>query len=366
MTLDPEMSEFTLRDLITETKAQDDGYRRIALDLANLQFVSDGLMLRDELVPLDQVAQNRLFHKVGAPVHYFEKCSRKLQAEALSEHAQRGHFGLKPKLVIRGKEVITIADSSFAALTNAAVLWAVQQGLGYESENLFTAKISYDNERLDLELVSRSKQMLIRPGDIVQAGLHIVHHRFGGPATLIEAFVLRLICSNGMTRRECVQDGIARTRRLPADRPNSRELQLDQIRRLTEQTWQGLQTQLDALQSTSTRSANVQELLTRWLQRARISVNGMMPRLLAAWRLEGEENTHFGAVNALTRVATHDLDLSSRQRRMLAALAGILAFSEVHVCPRCFSVLNGNAADDARDNSAAPVMVEAGQLALAR
>jgi hypothetical protein len=65
----------------------------------------------------------------------------------------------------------------------------------------------------------------------------------------------------------------------------------------------------------------------------------MMPRLLEAWRVEGEENTHYGAVNALTRVATHDLDLSERQRRVLAALAGILAFSEVHLCPRCFSVL---------------------------
>jgi hypothetical protein len=74
----------------------------------------------------------------------------------------------------------------------------------------------------------------------------------------------------------------------------------------------------------------------------------MMPRLLAAWRTEGEENSHYGAVNALTRVATHDLDLSERQRRVLASLAGILAFSEVHVCPRCFSVLGSSLAGDGR------------------
>jgi hypothetical protein len=99
----------------------------------------------------------------------------------------------------------------------------------------------------------------------VQAGLRIVHHRFGGEATSVEAFVLRLVCSNGMTRRECGKDGIQRTRRLPAGAPNSYELQMDQIRRLTEQTWRGLQPQLDALRATSTRPANVHELLIRWL-----------------------------------------------------------------------------------------------------
>jgi hypothetical protein len=74
----------------------------------------------------------------------------------------------------------------------------------------------------------------------------------------------------------------------------------------------------------------------------------MMPRLLAAWRVEGSETTHYGAVNALTRVGTHDQELSDRQRRVLASLGGLLAFSNVHICPRCFSVL-GTASDEAEE-----------------
>ena len=121
---------------------------------------------------------------------------------------------------------------------------------------------------------------------------------------------------------------------------------MDQIRRLVGQTLQGLEPQLMEIQATSQRPANVEELLLRWLQRARISPRNIMPRLLEAWRLEGSEATHYGAVNALTRVGTHDPELSDRQRRVLASLGGLLAFSNVHICPRCFSVL-GNGNDEA-------------------
>jgi hypothetical protein len=228
------------------------------------------------------------------------------------------------------------------------VLRAAEETLGTEGESLFVARIGHDSEGVDVDLVSPSKAIAVRRGDIVQSGLHIVHHPFGSHATLIEAFIYRLVCGNGMTRRECVSGGDrpARTRKLPVDFPNNRELQMAQIRRLTRQTWDGLQVQLDTLRATSERPAHVEELLARWLQRARMSVRTMMARLLDAWREEGAENTYYGAVNALTRVATHHQDLSERQRRALASLAGLLSFSDVHICPRCFSVLGVRSADD--------------------
>jgi hypothetical protein len=164
-----------------------------------------------------------------------------------------------------------------------------------------------------------------------------------------------------MTRRECVScDGIVRTRKLAVDYPNGREIQTSQIRRLTLKNWNGLQSQLEALRATSERPANVEELLNSLLRRARISPQQMMPRLLAAWQVEGAENSRYAAVNALTRVATHDTELSTRQRRALSALGGVLAFSTVHLCDKCYSLLTtlrGSANDSEtyvpdRDNSA--------------
>jgi hypothetical protein len=333
-----------LMEVAAAAATWDAEYAEIPTNAGELHFDATGVMNRGQLIPMDDMARTRLFRRIRAPEGYFAKHSAKFQAVALSEHAARGDFGSSPNLILRDGALITIVRGDLLSLPNAGVIRAVAEGLETESEGLSVAEIDCNIDRLDLKLVSSTRAIAVRAGDVVQSGLHIVHHRFGEHATLIEAFILRMVCGNGMTRRECVRDGIARTRKLSVDLPDGDELQMNQIRRLTRQTWNGLQAQLEALQATSERPANVRELLTRWLQRARISANVMMPRLLEAWRVEGEENTHYGAVNALTRMATHDLDLSERQRRVLAALAGILAFSEVHLCPRCFSLLGTAAA----------------------
>jgi hypothetical protein len=83
---------------------------------------------------------------------------------------------------------------------------------------------------------------------------------------------------------------------------------------------------------------DVESVFDRWLSRARLS-RQLRVRLMQAWRDEGAESTQYGAVNAITRVATHDAALSRRQRQMLASLGGLLAFSELHICSQCFSVL---------------------------
>jgi hypothetical protein len=305
-----------------------------------LKFEPDGIRYQGQSIPLDQATRSRLFDTLGAPARYWRKHTPSFQARALSEHTDRGDFGSNPTLVLRDGKLVTIVRGELIALPNGDVLRAVEEAVGIGSEGLKVTRVGADLERLDIEIVSPLKGITIRPGDIVQSGLHVSHHRFGTEATVIEAFIFRLVCSNGMTRRECVsRDGIVRTRKLPVDFPNGRDLQLAQVRRLAQQNWNGLQAQLEALKATSDRAAHVEELLTRWLQRARISVRAVMPRLLSAWREEGAEKTYYGAVNALTRVATHDPELSERQRRVLASLGGVLAFSEIHVCPRCFSVL---------------------------
>lgn len=347
----PTVSPMTINALVAAAETWDAAFTEIPVNPQELEFKPDGVMCGGALFRTDQESRKRLFDKIGAPGQYLAKHSSGLQAAALAEHSARGDFGQKPRLVLRDGGLVTIVRGELSALSNAAVIKAVHEGVQIESriesERLVVTRIAHDADRLDVELVCPSKDIAVRPGDIVQSGLHIVHERFGSQATLIEAFMYRLICTNGMTRRECVRDGLPRprTRRLPADFRNSRELQMKQIRRLAFRNWYFLRSKLEALQATSERPADVEKLLTRYLQQARISINNMMPRLLAAWREEGAENTHYGAVNALTRVATHDNSLSERQRRTLASLAGLLAFAELHICELCFSVLSRSAVE---------------------
>ncbi len=325
--------------LIAATREWESEISEIPVGPATLRFSARGVEHGTRFFGLDEPSRSRLFNKVGAPIGYLMKHAPAFQAATLAEHANRGDFGLAAKLVVRNDQIITLLKDDLLALSNASVLTAVKDALGRDVDELLIRKIDLDYDHLELILVSPSKAITVRPGDVVQSGLRITHHRFGGPATLIEAFIYRLVCSNGMTRRECVGEGGSRTRKLPVGDPNSHELQMSQIYRLTQQNWNNLQAQLDAFKATRERPAHVEELLGRWLQRGRLSPRLLLGRLMHAWREEGSENTVYGAVNALTRVATHDAGVSSRQRRALAVLGGLLAFSQTHICERCFSIL---------------------------
>jgi hypothetical protein len=313
----------------------------------------ESLILDGNSLPMEQDVRARLLAKAGAPVSYLSDRSINIQMLALQEHLQQGDFGRTPKAVLRNGRLFTIQRSDLVELTHSEVLTAVADALGRNAECLSLSRIDYADGNLELELVSPTKTREIRRGDVVKAGLHIEHCRFGDRATQVQAFNYRLVCANGMTRRECVSaEGIVRTRKLPANHPHAKELLLDQIRRLTTRTWDRLDQQLTELGAISERRADVGQLLRQWLQRARISTRvtdagntgttrTVMDRLLTAWRADGAEDTYYAAVNALTQVGSHDQELTARQRRVLSLLGGLLAFSGVHICPKCFSVLSG-------------------------
>jgi hypothetical protein len=300
-------------------------------------------------VPMERATRARLFAQIKAPEAYLSQRSIDVQSVILDEHIRQGAFGKAPRPVLRNGYLHTLKSDDLVELTHAELINSVAEGLGREGDDLNVSGVDMGSDRLSIELVSEAKQIEIRPGDVVKAGLHIEHSRYCGEATQIHAYVYRLICSNGMQRRECVSaEGIVRTRRLPATHPKAKELLLDQVRRLTTHTWQNLEAQLVELQATNGREADVPKLLGQWVQRARISSRvtdaeeprTMMDRLLRAWRDAGSESTYYGAVNALTWVGTHDLGLTPRQRQVLSMLGGMLAFSGVHICPRCFSVVS--------------------------
>ena len=342
----------TLHQLLTDMPRRDAEFavtERIPVE--RLVVTETGLTFDKNSFALDQSGRNRLLAKAKAPVAYMSERRTNVQMLALREHLSQGAYGKTPQVVTRNGQVFTILPGKLIDLGDSEVLGAATESLGKDADNLVVSKIDRADGRLELELVSPVKALEIRRGDVVQAGLHISHTRFGDQATQIQAFIYRLVCENGMMRRECItSEGLVRTRKLSVTHPNGRELQLDQIRRLTTQTWEKLEPQLAELRSTAERPANVEQLLKSMLRRARVSTRTrrgvdsnaeptVLDRLLQAWRDWGADDTYFGAVNALTRVGTHDLTLSLRQRRVLSMLGGVLAFSGHHLCPKCFSML---------------------------
>jgi len=176
-------------------------------------------------------------------------------------------------LISHGNEVHTIMPHRLLNLKSSEVFTAVIEGIEQDLESLFVTRIVDTVDRLEIELLGERKQFYVRPGDVVQGGLHIAHARFGAEATHIRSFILRLVCSNGMMRRQCVSRRRPRARKLSVNHPNAHALELNQVRRLSAEVWQSIAAKLEAHDG--------------YLQ-ARISAGTqMMDRLLGAWHVEG-------------------------------------------------------------------------------
>jgi hypothetical protein len=286
-------------------------------------------------------ARKRMLKGISAPAEYLGRLTPATQDVVASDVLKRGDCSESVSVALLDGDVYTVCRGDLLRLRKHEVVGAVIDALGANADSLSLTRIANDGDMLDLDIASPRKSIDVQRGDTVQAGFHISHSIFGDQATVVEMFTYRLICTNGMIHRSCPSQGsLGRTRKLPVQHAGGKELQIEQIRRVVSQAWEGLEPILTELRATRERKAEVENLLTGWLQRARISTSEMMPRLREAWQEDGGENTQYGAINALTRVATHGPRLSSRQRRALSSLAGLLAFRNVHICPRCFTVLS--------------------------
>jgi hypothetical protein len=240
--------------------------------IERLEITDNALIFDGNSLPLDESTRARLLTRAGAPVAYLGQRSIPVQTLALREHFREGDFGSAPRFVLRNHKLTGIHGGELVELTQTEVLDAVGETLGQAADSLTVSKIERTDERLEVELISPLKQIEARRGDVVKAGIYIKHSRFGGEATQIQAFNYRLVCENGMISRECVaSDGIVRTRKLPAGHPHAKELELDQVRRLTTRVWDSLSPRLEELRATTARRADVPQLFRSWFQRAPVS-----------------------------------------------------------------------------------------------
>ena len=221
----------------------------------------------------------------------------------------------------------------------------------------WTATLQITDESVFVELKTSRRTHAVQVGDIVQGGIAFSHSFLGTTPTTVDLYVFRCVCRNGMALRHCLgHAAISRSRRLKRKDGNSVGDAVSQVVRMTQERM----SHLDALLTSLGRlpqarietglGADDEESMRRFLmptlRATHLWSDDLWQRVLApAWRHAhgGNGELHeFAAVNTVTYVATHQQDLSFRQRRTLARLAGLLAFRRVHVCPRCHNAVVGS------------------------
>jgi hypothetical protein len=339
-------------EALQDLNAHEETLREQRLVTNSLRIENDAICVGNERRRLSSDALTRLCKRVSAPPAYLLDLDSEVRAKLLQYHLDRGDLHSDSVVIIsRDDECLGFARPDLCRLTGPEVLQAVLDGLSVPEITVNRLQLC-DNHLLQLELVSQGANTEVAPGDVLLAGLKVTHSLIGDQATWVESFILRLVCKNGLTHRECSSQRSSRTRQLPVHRTDARQLQIDQVRRLTAGTWTSLRNRLQALQGLQGETIDAENLFAHWLERARLSGRQFLPLLRDAWQEEGGRPNAYDAMNALTRVATHAPDLSIRQRRTLSGLAGLLAFRRWHLCPRCFSVLSDrSAASVDRDDS---------------
>jgi hypothetical protein len=325
--------------------------------LTHLRVDGDRIITKDREFHVNHEGFGRLCGHLRAPSDYLEKLPPKLRNDLLTFHLQslgradRGLNDSSSHLVHRNGTFIDLGRADLRRLGAGEVLDAVREGFDGDADTFEVEELEIDHEAFRLDIVSPRVATEVRRGDVIQAGVRVEHAYTGERATTVLAFVVRLICSNGMVHRECLGSSrrTPRTRRLNADREDAGMLQIEQIRSLTIEARKGLQSKLDAIRKLEKEPADVRQL-HKFLRQARVP-GVVVKRVEDAWAVEDNEQTAFGLFNALTRLATYGADsaslrpgesaLSTRQRGILARLAGIYANQSNHsLCPHCFSAVN--------------------------
>jgi len=303
------------------------------------------LVVGDQPFRLEGAGFVRCCTQISAPADYLRDLPDRFR-QALMQH----HFDCvdlsqrKLAVVVREERFLAFRRLDLHQLRGREVFEAVKEGAGRPLE-VHGLVVSDEGFEADLLVENESEEVVV--GDIVSAGLHVSHSCIGDFATRVVPYFYRLVCKNGLTRRECGQGKqLSRTRRMSAERSDARNVQFEQVRRLAFDTCRSLREKLEVIRKLKDQEVDAEKLMSRFLQRGGMSTRLWLPRLRKAWDIEGSEPTAYGVMNAMTRMSTHGLrdieeeaEISPRHQRILGGLAGILAFQELHICPRCFSAV---------------------------
>lgn len=332
-------------EALDKIKAEDSKITERIVPAGRLTAGPDGLNAAGERMTYSGKAFEQLCgrfrHATPVPAWYLGSLPGPTAAELIGLHLASGLDGSDAiALYSRGPDVIGLGRPDLIRLSGAEVLESALEGLGGRADDLQITRLSFAGDAIRFDLVTHQAEREVRPGDVVFAGVSVTHSLIGESATRVEGHLHRLACLNGAVHRECLGPRrLPRTRRLNAHHPRARHQQREQIRRLTADAFAKVNGRLADLSRLTTERVDLEHLAPNWLRRSRLSPDRLMPMLRQAYADEGGDGTAYAIMNALTRVATHQTELSPNIRNTLARMGGLLAFGHSRLCQKCWSLI---------------------------
>jgi hypothetical protein len=249
-------------------------------------------------------------------------------------------------LSVKDGQLIGVAKAGLACVSNGQVADVLQSC--FVSHGLDAAEVRHlrvdDHGAFSFGLTFPVIATEPCVGDIVQAGLNVVHSPVGNEATQVSVLLHRLVCENGAHAPICLGKKAIRIRR-NRNGTDATEL-LERLRFVLDAGMNQLQTKLEELNRLAATKADVspeheiRNIATRRRLNRRI-VDALL-RALGEDESRPGGDSRYDVLLALSRVATH-LDLDRRQSAELLRFSGVYSQGEhVRRCPYCRSFLVGS------------------------
>ncbi|MGC9327872.1 MAG: DUF932 domain-containing protein [Candidatus Hinthialibacter sp.] len=144
--------------------------------------------------PLKPAAQRAIAYRLGIPLHYLQKCDPELQAVNLNAWLERER---NEHLFFRfdGNAVRAVFTPRYTPIDHKQVMQRLFES-GFHED--MPAQCSLDEEFMLLNIPDREKGFLIQRNDRLEPGIGIANSEVGLSSLTLSAFVLRLICTNGL------------------------------------------------------------------------------------------------------------------------------------------------------------------------
>lgn len=154
------------------------------------------LLIGDSPHTMKPVAQMSIANRLGIPFYYLKKCPAEIQRENLNywlRHERNEELFLR----FQGNEVRAIFTPRYIPTDNLEVLDKLKS-LGYVPDTWVQSSV---NEQLMMVNIPDSRETFTVNGDKMTPGISMANSEVGLASLSIAAFVLRLVCTNGMVSK---------------------------------------------------------------------------------------------------------------------------------------------------------------------
>jgi hypothetical protein len=185
----------TLGDVWNQADALASNCTDRTIPVSDISFESlDSMTINGNTHKLRTMAQKSICYRLGTPHQYLRKCPADVQALNMNHWIKKEK---NEKLLARfdGDEIRAIFTPRYIPVDNFEVLNQLD-ALGYKPET--QVQCALDDQFMLLNIPDPEKEFLVKANDRMRAGISVRNSEIGLSSLAISAYVLRLVCTNGL------------------------------------------------------------------------------------------------------------------------------------------------------------------------